>query len=360
MPHSWDNTPSGTMRALVLDSPRSSPPGACFTYQTDYPRPSLPNSKYVLVRIHAVGLNRAELRARNAEPVHPVEFGIFKDEFHLDCPKIIGEEFVGEVVEAGKDSGFGIGDRVAAWAYGGGKAYDGSYAEYTICYYRRCWKLPEAAKDVDWEVLGALPMGLWTAYGAIFLAGETKPGDTVFIHGATSSVGMFGLLAAKDKGCTVIASTRQQSKVQKLKDAGADYVVLESDLESPETIRKIAPNGVNTVLELIGLEAVEGISMPALARGGTVVKCGILGKVWKWTVGPGIVPAMRKLTTFTTLDEDYDEAGRVLADAVEKVRRGVYKKENFLDSVFDLQDVGLAHQRMEDCEATGKVVLKIP
>jgi NADPH2:quinone reductase len=182
----------------------------------------------------------------------------------------------------------------------------------------------------------------------------------VLIHGATSSVGMFGLLAAKDKGCTVIASTRQQSKVQKLKDAGADYVVLESDLESPETIRKIAPNGVNTVLELIGLEAVEGISMPALARGGTVVKCGILGKVWKWTVGPGIVPAMRKLTTFTTLDEDYEAAGRVLADAVEKVKSGVYKKENFLDSVFDLQDVGLAHQRMEDCVATGKVVLIIP
>jgi NADPH2:quinone reductase len=99
--------------------------------------------------------------------------------------------------------------------------------------------------------------------------------------------------------------------------------------------------------------------MPALARGGTVVKCGILGKVWKWTVGPGIVPAMRKLTTFTTLDEDYEEAERVLADAIEKVKSGVYKKENFLDSVFDLQDVGLAHQHMEDCEATGKKLKKL-
>jgi len=348
------------MRALVLSSPRSTPPAACFTYKTDYPKPSLPNSKFVLVRIYAVGLNRAELRARNAEPVSPVEFGIFKDEFHLDCPKIIGEEFVGEVVEAGSDTPLKVGDRVAAWAYGGGKAFDGSYAEYTICHYRRCWKLPEAAKDVEWEVLGAIPMGLWTAYGAIFLAGETKPGDTVFIHGATSSVGIWGVIVAKDKGCTVIASTRQESKIQKLKDAGADYVVLESELESPETIRKIAPKGVKTVLELVGLEAVETISMPATGRGGTVVKCGILGKVWRMTVGAGYVPAMRKLTTFTTLDEDFDEAGRVLADAVEKVKAGVYKKEHFLDSVFDLEDVGKAHQRMEDCEATGKVVLRVP
>lgn len=348
------------MRAVELTSPKSTPPGACFTYRTDYPKPSLPNSKFVLVRVHAVGLNRAELRARSAEPISPVEFGIFRDEFHENCPKIIGEEFVGEVVEAGAETGIQVGERVAGWAYGGGKAYDGSYAEYTICHYRRCWRMGSAALEVPWEVLGAMPMGLWTAYGAIFLAGETKPRDIVFIHGATSSVGLWGLLVAKDKGCIVIASTRQKEKVQKLKDAGADFVVLESELEDPKTIRKIAPNGVNTVLELIGLEALEKISMPATARGGTVVKCGILGKVWKQEVGPGLVTAMRKLTTFTTLDEDFEESGRVLRDAVEKVRDGIYRKEDFLDSVFDLQDIGKAHQRMEDCAATGKVVLRIP
>jgi len=357
---SWDNEPKGTMRAVALTSPRSTPPAACFTYRTDYPRPSLPNSKFCLVRIHAVGLNRAELRARNAEPVSPVEFGIFRDEFHDECPPIIGEEFVGEVVEAGSETGFNVGDRVAAWAYGGGKAYDGSYAEYTICHYRRLWKLGEAAKEVGWDALGAMPMGLWTAYGAIYLAAETKPGDVVFVHGATSSVGLWGVLAAKDKGCYVIASTRQESKVQKLKDAGADWVVLESELQDKEVVKKIAAKGVNTVLELVGLEALETISMPVTKRGGTVVKCGILGKVWKMPVGAGLVTAMRKLTTFTTLDEDYDEAGRVLADAVEKVRSGKYKKEIFLDSTFDLQEVGAAHQRMEDCAACGKVVLLVP
>jgi len=326
---------------------------------TDYPKPTLPTQDWLLVRIYATGLNRAELRARNAEPVSPHEFGMFIDDFHNDCPKIIGEEFVGEVVEAGKNSNFKVGERVAAWAYGGGKAYDGSYAEYTICHKTRCWRLGEAAKDIEWEVLGAVPMGLWTAYGAIFKAADTNPGDTVFIHGATSSVGIWGILACKDKGCTVIASTRQESKVQKLKEAGADYVVLEKDLESPETILKIAPKGVKTVLELIGLEAVENISMPALALGGTVVKCGVLGKTWQWTVGVAIAPPMKKLTSFTTIDEHFEESQQVLIEAVEKVRSGVYKKEVFLDSVFDMKDIGAAHQRMEDCAASGKVVLRI-
>lgn len=348
------------MTAVTLTSPGSDSPAACFTYRTDYPKPSLPNSKFCLVRIYAVGLNRAELRARNAEPISPVEFGIFKDEFHTNCPTIIGEEFVGEVEQAGSETGFKVGDRVAAWAYGGGKAYDGSYAEYSICHYRRLWKLGDAAQGIAWDALGAMPMGLWTAYGAIFLAAETKPNDVVFIHGATSSVGLWGVLVAKDKGCYVIASTRQESKVQKLKDAGADWVVLESELKDKHVINKIAAKGVDTVLELVGLEALETISMPVTKRGGTVVKCGILGKVWKMPVGAGLVTAMRKLTTFTTLDEDYEEAGRVLVDAVAKVRSGKYKKEVFLDSTFALKDVGAAHKHMEDCAACGKVVLLVP
>lgn len=356
----WDNVPSGTMRAAVLTSPRSSPPSACFTYVTDYPRPSIPNPDWVLVRVYATGLNRAELRARNAEPVSPFEFGMFMDEFHNDCPKIIGEEFVGEIVEAGKNTPFKVGERVVSWAYGGGKAYDGAYAEYTICHKSRIWKLGDAAKDVEWEVLAAIAMGLWTAYGSIFVAADTKPGDIVFIHGATSSVGIWGVLAAKDKGCTVIASTRQESKIKNLKNAGADYVVLEKDLGNPETIRKIAPDGVKTVLELIGLEAVESISMPATAFGGTVVKCGILGNAWEFKVTTAIAPPMKKLTSFTTFNEHFDISQECLIDAVEKVAKGVYRKEDFLDSVFDLQDVGAAHQRMEDNAATGKVVLRIP
>jgi NADPH:quinone reductase-like Zn-dependent oxidoreductase len=291
--------------------------------------------------------------------VSPVEFGIFKNEFHHQCPQIIGEEFVGEVVEAGSDTQFKLGDRVAGWAYGGGKAYDGSYAEFTICHQRRLWKLGERAKEIAWDVLGAMPMGLWTAYGAIYIAAETKPGDVIFIHGATSSVGIWAVLSAKDQGCYVIASTRQESKVQKLKDAGADWVVLEAELQDKQVIRDIAAKGVQTVLELVGLEALETISMPVTKSGGTVVKCGILGKIWKHPVGAGLVTAKRKLTTFTTLDEDYDEASRILQESVEKVRSGKFNKAVFLDSTFDLQDVGMAHQRMEDCTACGKVVLLV-
>jgi NADPH:quinone reductase-like Zn-dependent oxidoreductase len=204
-------------------------------------------------------------------------------------------------------------------------------------------------------------MGLWTAYGAVFKGGETKPGSTVFIHGATSSIGIWAILVCKDQNCTVIASTRQASKIQQLKDAGADHVVLEADLESsPETIRRIAPAGVNTVLEIIGINALKKISMPALALHGTTVLMGVLSKTWSIpNFDASFLPPTCKLTTYTTLEEDYEPSTRLLAETVDKIRSGLYRKEVFLDSVFDLKDVGKAHRYMEDNKAVGKIVLRI-
>ncbi|KAK5055913.1 hypothetical protein LTR84_012463 [Exophiala bonariae] len=177
---SWTNHPSGTMAAAELTSPGASPPSACFSYTTAYPRPTVPSSEWTLVRVKALGLNRAELRSRaNLPPALP-EFNIFQAEYHVDPPKVLGEEFVGVVEEAGAESGFRIGESVAGFIYGGGKAHDGSYAEFTLCHRRRI-------------VVAAVPMSMVTAYGCIVLAGglERRPeGSTVLVHGGSSSVGV--------------------------------------------------------------------------------------------------------------------------------------------------------------------------
>ncbi|EXJ80588.1 hypothetical protein A1O3_06870 [Capronia epimyces CBS 606.96] len=358
---SWSNTPKGTMAAAVLTNPGQADPSDCFTYVTDYPKPSLPSEDWVLIRVRAAGLNRAELRARNVEHVSPLEFGMFIDEFHTDAPKVMGEEYVGEVEEAGSSSGFKKGEVVCGWAYGGGKPYDGAYAEYTIAHKKRCWRLPDTAREIPWEVLGAVPMGLWTAYGAIFSAGETKPGSTVLVHGGTSSVGIWAILVAKDKGCTVIATTRQASKVKRLKDAGADHVILEEDIQkSLDEVYRIAPKGVNTVVEIVGINHLKKVSMPALAVHGTCVLMGVLDKGWALPeFDSTYIPITRKLTTYTTMEEDYEPSTRVLAETMEKIRSGVYKPEVFLDKAFHLKDIGKAHQYMEDNKAVGKIVVTV-
>ena len=79
------------MKAAVLSAPGSAPT-ECFQIDDKYPRPTLPSQSWVLVRVKAAGLNRAELRGRNGDKPAPPEFGLFVDEYHEDPPNILGME----------------------------------------------------------------------------------------------------------------------------------------------------------------------------------------------------------------------------------------------------------------------------
>lgn len=354
----WSNTPSGTMRAAVLSKPGASPPSTAFTIDAAYPKPTLPGPDWVLVRVRAAGLNRAELRGRNREAPVPPEFGPFAAECHPEPPAILGEEFVGVVEQAGTACAdqFAPGDYVAGFVYGGGKAYDGAYAEYVVAPAIRVWKF-DWPGEVRWAAAGAVVMSMWTAYGSLFIAGDSRAGDVVFVHGATSSVGLWAVLLAKAAGCTVLASTRQASKLDRLRAAGADHVLLESDVQEG-AVRKLFPGGVRTVLELVGPDGLEKVAIPPLARQGSAVVTGVLSKQWTLErFSPLLIPPTRRLTMYTVMDEDRADVGRVLQEWLDKIRTGNLKAEVFLDKVFPLEEVGKAHEYMEENKAVGKVVL---
>ena len=365
---SWDNEPSGRMTAAVLSNPGfSADPSDCFTYTEDYPRPSLPSPEWVLCRVHAAGLNRAELRGRTGAAPFIAEFIIFQKEYHEDPPAILGEEFAGEVEQAGSQSGYKQGDKVTGFVYGGGKAYNGAYAEFVIVHSRRLYRLPETS--LSWDVLAAIPMSMYTAWGALNLAARlrerSKP--VVLIHGATSSVGVWALLIAKDAGATVIATTRNAAKVQQLKQAGADHVVLENDLDTE--IPKLYSEGVDIVVELVGPDQVSRC-VQLCARYGTTVLVGPLNKVWSANnFEPFSIPPTRNVSFFTMTnsglgsedaDVDHKTINGLLTDVIRKVETGVYPPEVFLDKVFKLQEIGKAHQYMEENRAVGKVVVTVP
>ncbi|KAH0841494.1 hypothetical protein AYO21_07087 [Fonsecaea monophora] len=369
MSRPWDNEPSGVMRALVLTSPGQEPPSACFTYTETYPRPSLPGSGWVLVRIRATGINRAELRGRAAAPAFPGEWSLWQKYYRPEPPQILGEELVGEVVEAATDTPFRSGDKVASTHAGGGKAFDGSYAEYAICHSRRVYHLPQDT-TLSWELLGALPMSFLTAYGMVMISarlGSRPPGSSVIVHGATSSVGVFAVLIAKDQGASVIATTRQAKKVDQLKHCGADHVLLESELD--EKIPQILPNGADVVVELVGADQ----SMRALgwtALFGSVVVSGVLNSsAIVEGFSPFLIPTTRNLSFYSVANDgigDHDAGARhtdiepIFAYAVKKIESGKWNKEHFVDSVYHLSDIGKAHERAEKNEATGKLVVLVP
>ena len=201
-------------------------------------------------------------------------------------------------------------------------------------------------------------MSMWTAWGALFETARIASTSTVLVHGATSSVGLWAVLLAKEHGCTVFATTRQKEKIERLRQAGADYVLLEEELEG--SLNEIVPDGVDCVLELLGPDTLLSVGLKHLKMHGIVVVVGILAG-WGSGISPFLIPSTRKLSFFTSSgDEGLENLPRVMEDVVRKVEGGVYRKEVFVDKVFELREVGLAHRHMEENKAVGKVVMEIP
>lgn len=121
----------------------------------------------VLVKIHAAGVNRADLMQRNGE--YPSPEG---------CPPWMGLEIAGEIADMGKtakeQSEFHIGDPVCTLLGGGG------YAEYAAVRHDMLMPVP---RGFSMEQAAAIPETYATAYLNLFLEGNLKKEETVFIHG---------------------------------------------------------------------------------------------------------------------------------------------------------------------------------
>lgn len=62
-----------------------------------------------------------------------------------------------------------------------------------------------------------------TAYHALFHVLKVEPGQSVFINGGSTAVGMFAIQLAKANGCTVTA-TGSEKKEEVLRSLGVDRV----------------------------------------------------------------------------------------------------------------------------------------
>ena len=138
---------------------------------------------WVLVKIHAAGLNHSEALLRM--------FEIEND--YIRKPIVPGIECVGEV-EDPSDSGLAKGDRVVALMGGMGRSFNGSYAEYALLPATNVFKVET---DMDWLSLAAVPETYFTAYGSLFECLLLQKEDTLLVRGATSTVGLAAIQLAK-------------------------------------------------------------------------------------------------------------------------------------------------------------------
>jgi NADPH:quinone reductase-like Zn-dependent oxidoreductase len=200
------------------------------------------------------------------------------------------------------------------------------------------------------------PRSFGTAWGTLAELGLSK-GQSLLVHGGTSSVGMATSTIAGESGVTVLATTRQERKLHALEAAGVDHPIV-ADGEVPPAVRTIVSDGVDGLCELIGPNAMTE-ALRAVRSGGRACITGFLEGDRE--TGPAEAEAERlgvELRRFGSGVIDRDGYQGVFQELVRGVEDGRYEAN--LDRTFPMSEIAEAHRYMEGNRAAGKVVVVPP
>ncbi|MNW55996.1 putative zinc-type alcohol dehydrogenase-like protein YjmD [compost metagenome] len=265
----------------------------------------------------------------------------------VKLPRVIGIECVGEI-EDPSDSSYQKGQRVVSLMGGLGREFDGSYAEFALIPTNQVYPVNN---NLDWVELAAIPEMYYTAYASLFDSLQLKAGETLFIRGGTSSVGLAALQLAKSAGATVISTTRNPDKVEYLKQYGADRVLIDNEHLTEQLFADFS-KGVNKVLELIGTVTLKQ-SLGFVAEQGILCMSGILGNEWELERFEPLVdiPTGVYFTAFTS----EEIKAELVAGLFEHIKKHQIKAP--IAKVFPLNQINEAHLLMESNAANGKIVV---
>jgi len=323
---------TATMRAVVLDAP--GPPEALRIRELPVPEP---RPGWVLIRVKAFGINRSELHTR---------LGLAQG---VTFPRVLGIEATG-VVAASPGGEFEEGQQAAAMMGGMGRIFDGGYAEFTSV---PATQVIPFRSELDWATLGAVPEMVQTAHGSLTVGLDAQPGQTLLIRGGTSSVGMAAAILAKDRGLTVLSTTRQRGRVAALSAIGVDHILVD-DGDIAAQVRAIVPDGVEAALELVGTNTLPD-TLRATAVHGVVCFTGMLSN--QWTVADfypiDYLPTGVRLTAYG--GDAADLPTDVLQGYLDAVAAGRLTVP--IDRIYALDEIAQAHADMEHGRATGKLVV---
>jgi NADPH2:quinone reductase len=303
------------------------------------PTPS-PGGGQILVRVHAAGLNRADILQRRGG--YPAPAG-----WPADIP---GLEYAG-IVEA---TGPGVthwraGDRVMGLVGGG------AHAEYVAVHEDEAIPIPDGMTLAE---AGAVPEAFLTAWDALVHRGRVRAGERVLLHAVGSGVGTAAVQLAKRLGATTIGTSRTAAKLEQARALGLDEAVETSAAGFRD---RVAP-AVDVILDVLGGPAFAD-NLAVLAPRGRLVLLGFLqGAETATSLGPILRKRLEVIGTVmrTRGPEERRELAREFTGLVLPwfgTAGEAAPLRPVPGAMFDMEAVAEAHRAMEEDRVFGKIVL---
>ncbi len=322
----------------------------------DVPEPRV-KANEILLRVRACALNHLDLWVRAGIPG-----------MRFDMPHILGSDIAGEVVRVGElcervQPGWrvllspGLSCRQCPQCLAGndnlcrrytmfGYRADGGNAEYLAAPEYSAIPIPDS---MTFEQAAAVPLVFLTAWHMLMTRANLQPGEDVLVLAASSGVGSAAVQIARLFHCRVIATAGGEAKMARARELGADHVIDHYRQDIAAEVRKItAKRGVDVVLEHVGTATWQK-SLESLAPAGRVVTCGA-------TTGYDAKLDLRFLfSRQLSLLGSFMGAMGELHRVLQFVFRG--QLQPVIDRVYPLADIRAAHERLENKEQFGKVVV---
>ena len=290
-----------------------------------------------LIRVAFAGINRhdAGQRNRGAPPAGATD--------------VLGLEVSGRIIAVGEGvSEARIGESVCALVNGGGYA--------THCLAEAGLILPQP-NGLDEKEAGAVPETLFTCWFNLMELGGLKPNDWLLVHGGAGGIGSTAIQLAKAIGSKVIVTASSEEKCEACRRLGADYAVNYKAEDFVAAVQAATSSkGVQVILDGVGGAYAER-NVQALATDGCIVHLSSAGDAF--SVPLRLIMAKRARITGSLMrslpmDRKLPVARALYADVWPLLGESMRPT---IDSVFALDDVVAAHERLESNRHIGKIML---
>jgi NADPH:quinone reductase-like Zn-dependent oxidoreductase len=297
----------------------------------------------VRYRVHAIGLNRADLAYMQGGHYTATVY-----------PSRICYEAAGVVDAVGEGvAGFKVGDRVSAIPFGDHAYCVGAESAITPADYLAEWPAGYSAAEA-----AATWMQYCTAYFPLKELTPVGRGDTVLVSAASSSAGLGAIQMAKLLGATVVASTRTSDKRDFLIGAGADHIVTMSAGGLAEQILACTGGaGVRVVYDAVGGRFMHEYADAVSSDAQIFIYGAVAGDS---TIHAPILPLIRKgavirLYSLINLARDVAAIQRARLFISLALRAGALRP--IVDRVFPFEQAAEGFEYMMSGAQRGKIVL---